>query len=206
MFLGWMAIAAASPVSTWEGLVVTASLPGEDPGPLRLWFDGHARRGDSFVGIVRPGLGVDLGGGLAVWAGYAWVATATPGDLASEHRVWEQVTWNRGGKRISGGLRGRLEQRFGPGSGAVGLRVRGFGRVQADVAGPFSLVVWDELFVGLNDTPRGPAGLDQNRLFAGPAWRAGSLRAEAGVLGQALLRDGDWTVVPVIATNLFLTL
>ncbi|MCB9675983.1 MAG: DUF2490 domain-containing protein [Alphaproteobacteria bacterium] len=201
----WLGIASAAPLSAWEGLVITAAPPGEKESRLRLWFDGHARRGDSFVSIVRPGVGVDLGGGVALWAGYGWIATATPGDLASEHRVWEQITWNRSGKRGGGGLRGRLEQRFGDRDG-LGLRFRAFGRAQADVAGPLSLVIWDELFVGLNDTDWGAAGIDQNRLFGGPAWRAGKLRAETGLLVQAIHRGGDWTTVPVVATNLFLSL
>lgn len=52
----------------------------------------------------------------------------------------------------------------------------------------FSLVVWDELFVNLNDADWGQReGFDQNRLFVGGAWRLHPRgRIEAGYLNNIL--------------------
>lgn len=198
----WAGAALAATPGAWEGLIVTVA-PSEE-SRVRVWFDAHARRNDGFLAIVRPGLGLDVGGGVTLWGGYAWVATVDPG-LVSEHRVWEQVTWNRSGKGIAGGLRGRLEQRFGEGRG-IGVRFRGFGRLQLTVVDAVSLVVWDEAFVGLNDAGWGTPGVNQNRVFLGPALTAGPIRAEVGGLGQHVLRDGAWSFFPSVATNLFVSL
>lgn len=204
----WCVAAWAADVGTWEGVLVQAALHEESKVGGRIWFDAHARRdGGKFVGILRPGLGLDLGRGFTIWGGYAWIPSVADGDpLKSEHRIWEQVTWNASSERFGGGLRGRLEQRFAAGTEGVGLRFRGFGRAQVNLPGSLALVAWDEAFVEVNDSGFLPPGFDQNRLFVGPAWRAGALRAEVGLLEQHFVRAGTWTAVTAFATNLFFTL
>lgn len=186
----------------WEGVFVQAAL--DDQAKARVWLDVHARRdGDRFVGIVRPGIGWSLAPRLVVYAGYAWIPSAVPGaPLSSEHRIWQQLLWSADVGPVGFGVRPRFEQRFG--SGDVGLRGRVFTRVQVKVKDPVSLVVWDEPFVGFNDTALGPAGFDQNRLFVGPALQTDLARFELGWLDQRVLRDGDWSPVEAVAMFAYL--
>ena len=91
----------------------------------------------------------------------------------------------------------------------MGLRVREFVRAGWSWRddGTFGLVLWDELFVGLNEPDWGaPSGLDQNRVFGGFFLKIDSnLRLEMGYLSLYLNRDTD-TLGHVLATNLFVAL
>lgn len=66
------------------------------------------------------------------------------------------------------------------------------------------LVVWDELFLGLNSVAWGPAaGYDQNRSFAGLAVPiGGSARVEPGYLLAHLNRTPD-KLVHALSITLF---
>jgi hypothetical protein len=184
--------AAAEPVDTavWAAAAMNQPITGR----LRLWTDLHARRdGGAFVGIVRPGLGLDLSDRWNAWAGVAYVPfVPDDGDIRHEIRVWQQLIGTVSlGERASLMTRTRFEQRTASGGGA-GYRVRQFVRIGGvtQQAGRISPVVWDEVFVGLNDTSWGAvAGLDQNRLFGGIAIPAGRGRFELGVLYAAVFRD-----------------
>lgn len=187
----------------WSALLAQGQ-PSPDGGVVG-WFDAHARRrGDGLLAIVRPGLGYDLGGGLAVHAGYAWIPLAADeGDSKTEHRSWQQLLWNY---TVSDALkvqvRPRLEQRFGAGDD-LGHRTRVFLRGQwaPSASLPMQLVVWDELFVQLNDTDWNlRRGFDQNRAFAGVGTDTAlrGVRVEAGYLNVAF-RD---RVDHVVAVNL----
>jgi len=176
---------------------------------LLVWADVHARRGAaSFVTIARPGLGWQFAPWLQVYAGYAAIVTV-PDAAASvtEHRAWQQVTAQRTSADLALQLRARLEQRVRPGAADVGHRVRLFARigVQPDPALPLGLVVWDEVFAGLNATDWGArAGFDQNRLFLGGFARVGAaLRVELGALSLVQQRATGTLVGHVVATNVF---
>ncbi len=105
-----------------------------------------------------------------------------------EERFWQQATYPLGefiGGQLSG--RTRLEQRTRDGSDEVGVRLRQQLRYAYRFEeSPFGLVAWNEIFLGLNETPWGqPVGFDQNRLFAGVSFSpANNLRLEAGYLNQ----------------------
>ena len=122
----------------------------------RLWLDVHARRdGGSFLSIIRPGAGAQLSDRVSAWAGVAWIPTL-PDDGAARHelRIWEQAIVNVPlGDRLKLQSRTRLEQRFAEGGG-VGLRVREFVRLTVAPENPdrVRLALWDEVFVGLNET------------------------------------------------------
>ena len=57
------------------------------------WFENVNHLGQS---IVRPGVGYKLSDQVSVWLGYAWVRTHPEGqDHTDEHRIWQQLSWNR---------------------------------------------------------------------------------------------------------------
>lgn len=194
---------------TQDIAVWTAALASPDVSDrTRVWLDVHARRSQaSFLSIVRPGVGLQFTSAVSGWLGYAWIPTV-PDDGATrhEHRIWQQLIGNISlGDRWTLQSRTRFEQRFAVGGG-VGLRVREFVRlsVAPEVAQRPRLALWDELFVGLNDTDWGAvAGFDQNRLFVGvglPVSHGG--RVEVGLLNVLALRD-ELQVSWVVAANWF---
>ena len=194
----------------WTAVLGNAKL-GDQSSGLSLWLDTHLRRGDAgTVHIARPGIGWRLNPSLSVWAGYAWVPVFTDGaDAVHEHRAWQQLILKT---KLDSGLalqsRTRFEQRFSGAGDDTAFRIREFVRVGHPLRGPFGLVAWDELFIGLNDVDWGAsAGFDQNRLFLGGSAKiAGGLRVEMGYLFVYLNREPNNIVAHVLATNLFVAL
>ena len=198
-------------IQVWTSVAGTAALNEESTGPS-AWLDVHLRRsGANTVHIFRPGLGWRLGDAVSVWAGYGWIPTLPDeGDLQIENRFWQQVIAKHSASRLGFMSRTRFEQRLADSGDDLGLRVRQFGRVGWDWRddGRCGLVVWDELFLGLNETDWGaPAGLDQNRLFAGVFLKSGTrVRGELGYLSLFVDRDGGNTLGHVLSTTVFVSL
>lgn len=198
-------------LQVWSALLGTfATQPA--PPDLSFWLDVHGRRGDAgTVVLVRPGIGARIFDWLSVWAGYGWIPTyddLTGGDV-HEHRIWEQVILQHRFADFGVALqsRTRFEQRFHESGGDVGFRLRQFVRAnwQPSPEVPIGIALWDELFVGLNDTDWGaPSGVDQNRLFIGPFLSmAPWARLEAGYLFVYLDRGTTDLYAHVLAVNLF---
>ncbi len=165
--------------------------------------------------LMRPSLGYQVLPWLSGWAGYGFtpVFFDEPKVRAAkdvrEHRLFEQISTSfdlaPAGLSVAVSTRTRLEHRFrndGPGSSenAAGLpswahRLRQQVRAQLTLVEgkPWLAVVWDELFVHLNDTNYpSESGLDQNRAFVGAGYQAGSeLRVELGYLNQYVRRFTD---------------
>lgn len=207
-------VALALPsVAAADNQVWTAAFIQARPGPTGVtgWLDLHGRRrADGLLGIVRPGLGYTFSKEIAVYVGYGWVPLAADeADTRAEHRTWQQAIYTRDlTPAVKAQARFRLEQRFGPAEGDdMGHRIRLFGRAQWSSSRLFQLVVWDELFLGLNDTMVGPSGLDQNRLFVGVGadTLVSGVRVEVGYMNIVLWRDETQTD-HAIAANLFMTL
>lgn len=186
-----------SDFQAWTALAVSG--PVEKDSRFLLWFDGHARFRDDAselgVSIIRPGIGWRINDNLDAWLGYARVVSRS--DTApnvEENRIWQQATYSL--PQIFGGNfsgRTRLEQRFRDTGDDTGWRVRQFIRWERPFVGSeFSIVAWDEVFVGVNDTDWGQrSGFDQNRLFLGGAWRfSNRARLEVGYLNNALNLPG----------------
>ena len=163
---------------------------------LRWWFDGHARFLDDADGfnqsIVRPGIGLSLSKHSAIWAGYGWIRTSPlSGADFDEDRVWQQWTWSKSCAPITFALRSRLEQRFLETGDDTGWRFRQLFRTQCALPNcpQLTLVIWDELFIHLNDTDWGAeSGFDQNRFFIGFGLRrdpCNRWRTEIGYLNQS---------------------
>lgn len=159
-----------------------------------LWFDGHARFRDDAgtlgVSIVRPALGWRFSPKLTVWGGYARVTGHRSGPNIEEDRIWQQATYPIA-KFLGGSLSGRtrLEQRTRKVGSGTGHRFRQFTRWARPLENSSaSVIIWSELFMGLNDTDWGQrSGYDQHRLFLGMGWQlSDDLRIEGGYLNNHL--------------------
>lgn len=182
---------------------------------LKWWFDGHLRFLDDAEGfnqsIVRPGIGWDLGNDAALWAGYGWIHNApVGGGDFDEHRLWQQYTWAPKCDDWSYLFRSRFEQRWLDRGNDTGLRFRQMFRASKQLAHHprITAVVWDEMFIHLNDTDWGArAGFDQNRVFAGFGFKrctTDRLRTEIGYLNQAINRPGSANRVNhILSINFF---
>lgn len=120
--------------------------------------------------IVRGAIGRQISRRVTLWGGYAYTPRWSGGDRLDEQRTWEQasITFPTAGKWAPS-LRLRQEQRYLDNWGDASHRFRAMGRVVRPLGGSkWSLALWDEYMVTLDDTPNGPRqGFDQNRLFAG---------------------------------------
>ncbi|MEZ0227903.1 MAG: DUF2490 domain-containing protein [Planctomycetota bacterium] len=122
--------------------------------------------------LVRPAAYLRVAERLSVWLGYAWTPGFEPVHQ-DEHRIWEQFLAEFHLDDLADpspvlSSRTRLEQRFIESVPDVAVRLRQLIRLQVPVYELVSAVVWDEVFVNLNDTRGGPRlGFDQNRLFVG---------------------------------------
>lgn len=144
---------------------------------MHLWFDLHLRQRPpttddgvgSFLAIIRPGIGYRFLPWLTVDVGYALlpVSSALGVHLGAEHRAWTHVLLGGRVGPLVLQFRPRFEARFSGSSPTVGVRVRTFGRINIDIAGPVYVPIWDEAFWQLNRFGSLEAGLDENRLFAG---------------------------------------
>ena len=118
--------------------------------------------------LLRGGVGRRFGTRVTAWTGYAYVAKWNGAPVSHEQRVWQQLNaaLPRTGK-WSPSIRLRQEQRFVESWGDASHRFRALGRLVRPIAeGPWSVAVWDEWFVTLDDTSGGPAqGYDQNRVY-----------------------------------------
>jgi len=118
--------------------------------------------------ILRPALVYNLNQSESLWAG---MFQQTDGYLnATEFRTWQQYQrMDRPNKTIILN-RTRLEQRFKQGETDIGLRLRHMIRAQipAGEESQWSVILFDEIFLGLNENEsQKNRGFDQNRAFGG---------------------------------------
>lgn len=212
-FLGFAQVSMAQTVDDvgqWNAIFMQDKINSESR--IRWWFDGHYRLFDDTSGfgqsIVRPGVGWDINENSTLWAGYGWIHTSPiVGEDTDEHRLWQQWTWSKKCESSKIALRTRFEQRLVESSDDTGLRLRQFFRFQKDLDEKRLFVVWDEIFIGLNDTDFGQrAGFDQNRMFVGLGFKnpTKTWRAEVGYMLQTVNRQGGVDRSNhILAVNLF---
>jgi hypothetical protein len=193
--LAWSTAAPAQTVSdgrVWWNATLQERAGTSSPWRWYLELQGRYRDGlsDSDQFIVRPAIGFDLTRRSSLWAGYGYIATYPAGaETLDESRAWQQYLWNGPALGGTAQWRSRLEQRAIEGNDDTAWRARQFWRLTKPVAtgAGLAIVVWDEVFVHLNDTIRTKGGFDQNRLFAGVGLNAGPQgRFEVGYLHQAI--------------------
>ena len=118
--------------------------------------------------LMRPALVYNLNQGESIWAG---ILHQTDGELnATEFRTWQQYQRVDQTPKVIILNRTRLEQRFKEGETDMGLRIRHMLRAQipAGEESQWSVVLFDELFLGLNENASQKSrGFDQNRAFGG---------------------------------------
>jgi hypothetical protein len=130
-----------------------------------------------FQVLTRYALGRSVTDRVSVWAGHAWIQKMRNGSTAHEQRLWQQMLATLpavGGWTPT--LRVRAEQRWQDGWERSSHRVRLMGRVASPLAAssPWSVALWDEVLVSVNETAGGPPrGLDHNRIFGGVNHRFG---------------------------------
>lgn len=188
---------------SWFSLNTTGPLNlGKQTGKLRWWFDGHLRylhdSGGFHQSIFRPGIGYQLNPNTSLWAGYGWINDLPPSGapIRDENRIWQQLLWTPRWKTVSLMSRSRFEQRFVSTGNDAGLRFRQFFKADCPfrASSPNSLVIWDEMFIGLNETDWGQKGrFGQNRLFIGLGHKFNGPhkpKIEIGYLNQFFPRTG----------------
>jgi len=165
---------------------------------LRGYLEINPRIGDNVTRmsqlLVRPALQYRVNDGCSLFAGYLWATTYQNGDVLHEHRLWEQVLFDKDIKRFSIINRTRLEQRMFPHLADTGNRLRHMLKLEYDLNKKLYLVASDELFINLNSVKNGPqAGIDQNRIFAGVGVRPlPKTRVEAGYQFQWINRTDQF--------------
>lgn len=192
------------------------SIECEQTDRLKWWFDGHARFFDNTNGfgqsILRPGIGYALDDNVTLWGGYGWIRSS-PVAAADfdEHRIWQQLTWSEElTECLKLGFRSRFEQRLVETGNDTGLRFRQLvsWRQPLGCTDRHTFVLWDELFVALNDTDWGArSGFDQNRAFVGFGVKHdldSPWRIEIGYLNQQINRRGPSNLTNhLLSVNVF---
>jgi Protein of unknown function (DUF2490) len=173
--VGWLPVhahaqrPAVNDLQAW--LLLLGQLPVGDAWIVHAevqprWNDDISQRDQL---LLRTALGRRLGPRVSVWAGYGYIPRWSDGERFDEQRTWQQLsaTFPRIGTWAPS-IRIRPEQRYLDEWGDTSHRLRALGRLVRPLgASPWSLALWDEYFVTVDETPGGPAqGFDQNRLFA----------------------------------------
>lgn len=118
--------------------------------------------------LVRPAIVFNLDADQSVWAG---VVDVRDYDFKNrEFRLWQQYQKNLSLGKVIFLNRTRIEERFATGTKDVGLRLRHMIRAQvpAGEESSWSVIIFDEVFVGLNENKsQVQSGFDQNRAFIG---------------------------------------
>jgi len=118
--------------------------------------------------LLRPAVIFNLDADQSLWAGVLDLRDAEFDH--QEFRTWEQYQRN---DKIEGVIllnRTRFEERIKSGESNIGLRLRHMLRAQIPFSEHknWSVVVFDEIFLGLNqNASQAVQGFDQNRLFGG---------------------------------------
>ena len=179
---------------------------------LRWTVEFHTRQreegseNDTF--IFRPSLNYALSPKLSVGAGYAFVETYPDGaDDVQEHRLFQQVTYtHHQPDSFTLTSRSRLEERWRNQDSDQGYRLRQLIRATLPLqpAPGFSLVLWDELFINLNETDWGArSGFDNNRAFMGLGYAFGQdYKLEIGYMNQYVRQNGDDRSNHILSTTL----
>lgn len=140
--------------------------------------------------ILRPSLIYKITPKTSIWTGYDIINNHPAGQSSfQENRLWEQVMHQFepfGGLTLT--VRTRFEQRDRVDYSDIAHRLRQMVRATtpSSLHQQLSWVVWDELFINLNQTDWGVMrGTDQNRLFLGANWKFDELsNLEVGYINQ----------------------
>lgn len=141
------------------------------------------------VSILRPAIYYAVNQNTSIWLGYANVRFHPSGRSSrEENRLWQQFLYKfEPIDNVFMQSRTRFEQRHFENASDTGYRLRQLFRVSVPLnRSPYSLVLWDEYFIHVNDTDWGAVrGFDQNRTFLGVNTKINQQVAlEVGYLNQ----------------------
>ncbi len=162
--------------AAWGAIQGQGSFVSSTPGvnKWQWWMEGQGRlfNDASRLGqsIIRPGVGYKISDQFSVWLGYAWVYSSPSGKQSTdEHRIWQQLSWNKPYSWGKLATRTRLEQRLLNNGNDTGWRFRQFLKYTHPLFSErIYLSLWDEAFININSTDWGAnSGFGQNRSFAG---------------------------------------
>lgn len=203
--------------NTWGNITAISSLGNISPEfeKIKLWTEAQGRFGDDSSrfsqGILRVGSGYSVNDSISLWLGYAWIPTTQPFSQSDtgEHRIWQQLLWNKTFEFGTVMSRTRLEQRNLGGQNDVGWRFRQFFKLTRPIAmaPSFSWVLWDEVFIDINKPDwKLDNGFDQNRVFAGVGYQFDSqTRFELGYVNQFIRKTAaNDSMNHILSLNLFL--
>lgn len=167
---------------------------------LRGYFEVGPRIGDGASRInqllVRPGLEYRFTDHASLFTGYLWQSTYqyNPSKVLHEHRIWQQLLFEKDIKRLQLINRTRLEQRCFEDLGGTGNRLRHLVKGNLKLSKLFYLTTYNELFLNLNSVNDGPQrGVDQNRFFSGIGFKFGKNdRIEFGYQHQYVNRSDEF--------------
>jgi hypothetical protein len=186
-------VAAAAQTVTDERAWFNLTLQerGSAGSPWRWTLENYirSREGVSELDVVglRPTVFYALTSRSSLGGGYAIIASfPATGGTTTEHRVYGQYQWTGSAAGGTLALRTRLEARLIEGNSGTQGRLRQQARFSHPIGrSRVSFVVYDELFLHLNNTSRHARGVEQNRAYGGVSIAAsGSTRIEAGYVNQ----------------------
>jgi hypothetical protein len=191
-----------SSYQTWVGLTVQGAIVD----PLRMFVDFsggfHSDMHPAAI-VVRPALGVSLPHGFSIFVGCSFASFWDEAHNRGEEQVvFQQVAYSASLPVVQLFARLRGEQRFRPDSD-VAYRLRAL--VQLNVPfwsrAPLQLVLWDEIFVALNQPEDWqPTVLDLDLFFAGLGWDTDpNLRIEAGYMGMVAPRSSATDLIHTLS-------
>ncbi|MGZ8188354.1 MAG: DUF2490 domain-containing protein [Methylosarcina sp.] len=208
----------AEDFQTWGNITAMGSLGIVSPElkNYKYWLEGQGRFGEDTSrfsqGMLRTGLGYALNDHTSPWLGYAFIPTEEPFATSpfDEHRIWQQLLWNKSFSFGTITSRSRFEQRFVQTGEDVGWRFRQLLKLSTPLpfAPDFSLVATDEYFVNLNRTDwNADDGFDQNRLFTGIGYNFDKhIKTEIGYMNQYIRKaPGPDRISHILSVNLYLT-
>jgi hypothetical protein len=196
------------PVQNYYETSTFLTVAGPVVGSLHLVFDlGAAFHPDMHPAsvMVRPGLALRLPLGLSIGAGYSYVSFwNVRHERGEEQAVYQQVGWEAPvpGMEVFARLRGeaRLRERSD-----VALRLRMLGQLGVPLwnRAPLLFVLWNEVFLGLNQpAPFQPRLLDQDVFFVGMGWGPHPhFRADFGYQGAIVPRPDETALVHALSIS-----
>lgn len=210
-----LAVAGVSPAfatttdsQTWTSLTVVKTITPKLEASVEL----HARliEDSDTMGqrLFRPALTYKINDRFSVAAGYFYgLFNTSTSESFHEQRLWQQVgyTFMRGENGFHFSGRTRLEERFIESNDETGFRLRQQFRLDTPYLtdGKMRGVLWNETFIGLNDTSWGQrSDLDQTRTFIGVNLPLTEhIALEPGYLNQLSFRRGENAINHVAAIN-----
>lgn len=185
--LAALAPSAAAENQVWTSISLDTKPAEESPYKFELNTElRYQPDGELDTVEIRPGIAYALDNGVTLSGGYLYAQSERAGPDQIEHRLWQRVSYGLaefGGGKFKGQT--RMEERWREGADGTGMRLRQQFALERPISDVFTLVLSDEVTVGLNETGWGnDKGFQENRAQAVIEWDTGPATWEFGYLNQ----------------------